>query len=207
MKRCLMILLVLCLLIPCIAGVTSFTAEGAANDRPFNMLIDNAHATNGKYSNVYKLTALTVKMTVNEEDGSKSASIAYGGKTGMEAVYALKKAMAELPEGARYVRIPIQEALLAVAEDIVYFQPAVEPLKAAFENFFMAYEQAGGKLVEDVALFDIYRGPQVGDNKKSVSMRVTLRAADRTLTVEEADKVAAKILAAMEKQLGITLRS
>ena len=66
---------------------------------------------------------------------------------------------------------------------------------------------AGGKLVSDIALFDIYRGPQVGENKKSVSIRVTLRASDRTLTVEEADKASAKILSALEKQLGITLRS
>ena len=66
--------------------------------------------------------------------------------------------------------------------------------------------KAGGKLVEDVALFDIYRGPQVGEDKKSVSMRVTLRAADRTLTVEEADKVSKKILSALEAKLGITLR-
>ena len=66
--------------------------------------------------------------------------------------------------------------------------------------------RAGGKLVEKVALFDIYRGHQIGDGKKSVSMRVSLRASDRTLTVEEADKVAAKILGAMEHQLGITIR-
>ena len=66
---------------------------------------------------------------------------------------------------------------------------------------------AGGKLVADIALFDIYRGPQVGENKKSVSIRVTLRASDRTLTVEEADKTSAKILSALDKQLGITLRS
>ncbi|MBQ2734679.1 MAG: phenylalanine--tRNA ligase subunit beta, partial [Clostridia bacterium] len=38
-------------------------------------------------------------------------------------------------------------------------------------------KKAGGKLVESVALFDIYRGPQLGENKKSVSIRVTLRAA------------------------------
>ena len=66
--------------------------------------------------------------------------------------------------------------------------------------------RAGGKLVEDVALFDIYRGPQIGEGKKSVSLRVSLRAADRTLTVEEADKVSNKILGAMEHQLGITIR-
>ena len=68
-------------------------------------------------------------------------------------------------------------------------------------------QKAGGKLTEKVELFDIYRGPQVGENKKSVSMRVTLRAADRTLTVEEVEKVSQKILKSLERDLGITLRS
>ena len=67
-------------------------------------------------------------------------------------------------------------------------------------------KRAGGKLTENVELFDIYRGPQVGEGKKSVSMRVTLRAADRTLTVEEVEKVSAKILRSLENDLGITLR-
>ena len=67
--------------------------------------------------------------------------------------------------------------------------------------------KAGGKLVESITLFDIYRGPQVGENKKSVSIRVTLRAADRTLTVEEAEKTSAKILNALNKQFNIMLRA
>lgn len=66
--------------------------------------------------------------------------------------------------------------------------------------------RSGGKLVEDVRLFDIYRGAQLGAGKKSVSFRVTLRAPDRTLTVEEADKVSAKILGGLEHQLGLTIR-
>jgi phenylalanyl-tRNA synthetase beta chain len=70
-----------------------------------------------------------------------------------------------------------------------------------------AMAKAGGKLVESVALFDIYRGPQIGENRKSVSMRVTLRAADRTLTVEEAEKISAKILKALNDQFNITLRA
>ncbi len=69
-----------------------------------------------------------------------------------------------------------------------------------------AMTRAGGKLVENVALFDIYRGVQVGEGKKSLSLRVSLRATDRTLTVEEADKVSAKILGALEHTLGITIR-
>ena len=60
--------------------------------------------------------------------------------------------------------------------------------------------------MEDVKLFDIYRGPQVGEGKKSVSIRVSLRASDRTLTVEEAEKVSRKILGSLEHVLGITIR-
>ncbi len=68
-------------------------------------------------------------------------------------------------------------------------------------------KKAGGKLVETVSLFDIYRGEQLGEGKKSVSIRVTLRAPDRTLTVEEADKVSKKILNDLKFKMGLTLRA
>ena len=67
-------------------------------------------------------------------------------------------------------------------------------------------QKAGGKQCEGVALFDIYRGPQVGENKKSVSLRMTLRAEDHTLTVEDADKVSKKVLTLLDRELGLTLR-
>lgn len=67
--------------------------------------------------------------------------------------------------------------------------------------------KAGGKTVEDVKLFDVYRGKQLGDGKKSVAFKVILRAPDRTLTDEEAEKTSKKILVLLEKELGITLRA
>ena len=67
--------------------------------------------------------------------------------------------------------------------------------------------KAVGKLVENIRLFDIYRSAQVGAGRKSVSMRVTLRAADRTLTQEETEKDTAKIIDALERDLGIKLRN
>ncbi|MCD7776487.1 MAG: phenylalanine--tRNA ligase subunit beta [Firmicutes bacterium] len=66
--------------------------------------------------------------------------------------------------------------------------------------------RVGGKLLVDAYVFDVYRGEGLGEGKKSVSVRIVLRAPDRTLTDEEADKTAAKILSAMEKELGVTLR-
>ena len=61
--------------------------------------------------------------------------------------------------------------------------------------------------LEDVKLFDIYRGTQIGENKKSVSFSVSLRASDKTLNDEEADGAVKKILKALERELGITLRA
>lgn len=66
--------------------------------------------------------------------------------------------------------------------------------------------KAAGKLVEKIEVFDIYRGQQIGEGKKSVSLRVTLRASDRTLTVEEVDKVSAKIVKDLQFKMGIGLR-
>ena len=68
-------------------------------------------------------------------------------------------------------------------------------------------KKAGGALVESVSLFDVYRGPQIGEGKKSVSFAVMLRAADRTLTDEEADGAVKKILKKLESDCGAVLRS
>jgi hypothetical protein len=67
--------------------------------------------------------------------------------------------------------------------------------------------KAGGALVEKVELFDIFRGEKLGAGNKSVAFRVTLRAADRTLTVEEADKISKKIVNDLKFKLGIALRA
>ena len=67
--------------------------------------------------------------------------------------------------------------------------------------------KAGGALVENVELFDIFRGEKLGAGNKSVAFRVTLRAADRTLTVEEADKISKKIINDLKFKLGIALRA
>ena len=74
-------------------------------------------------------------------------------------------------------------------------------------NEFARRVKAGGKLVENVALFDIYRGESIGAGNKSVAFRVTLRAPDKTLTVEEADKASKKILKDLEFKLGLKLRA
>jgi len=67
--------------------------------------------------------------------------------------------------------------------------------------------QTGGKLLVDLQLFDVYRGGQVPQGKKSLAYSLTFQAADRTLTAEDTAKARQKIVARLERELGATLRA
>ncbi len=66
--------------------------------------------------------------------------------------------------------------------------------------------KAGGKLLRDVRLFDIYRGKGIAEGKKSVAFSLTLRADDRTLTDTDSDGLIGKVLEQLESTLGAKLR-
>ena len=61
-------------------------------------------------------------------------------------------------------------------------------------------------LLKDVALFDIYTGPGIPEDKKSVAFNLTLRSDERSLTAAEADEDVKSILALLQTELGATLR-
>ena len=66
--------------------------------------------------------------------------------------------------------------------------------------------KAGGRLLRDIALFDIYRGQGVAEGSKSVAFSLTLRSDERSITAVEADEEVQDVLAALEKELGAALR-
>ena len=63
-----------------------------------------------------------------------------------------------------------------------------------------------GKDVEDIVLFDLYRGKGVPEGKKSLAVRVRYRSHERTLTDEEISKVHGKIINALSRQFGAEIR-
>ncbi|HTI73353.1 MAG TPA: phenylalanine--tRNA ligase subunit beta [Mycobacterium sp.] len=77
--------------------------------------------------------------------------------------------------------------------------PAVSPFPAVFQDVSLivgediaaatvvdAVRDGAGELLEDVRLFDVYTGPQIGEGRKSLTLALRFRAADRTLTEDEA---------------------
>ncbi len=61
-------------------------------------------------------------------------------------------------------------------------------------------------LLKEVSLFDVYRGKNLGEGKKSVAFNLVLRADDRSLTGEEADEDVKSVLETLEKECGAVLR-
>lgn len=100
-----------------------------------------------------------------------------------------------LPKGTCAVEldldaIPLTETLPA---------PAVSPFPAVFQDIALivadevaaqsvidAVREGAGPLLEDVRLFDVYTGPQIGEGRKSLAFALRFRAPDRTLTEDEA---------------------
>lgn len=66
--------------------------------------------------------------------------------------------------------------------------------------------KAGGNLVEKVQLFDIYKGAQIPEGKKSIAYAIAYRDEKKTLEDKDIAKVHDKILKALEHKLGAILR-
>ncbi len=62
------------------------------------------------------------------------------------------------------------------------------------------------KYVTKVHLFDVYRGKQVGEGKKSMAFSVTFTPRDKAIAPEDADGYVKKILRALHEKLGLELR-
>ncbi|MBO8142192.1 MAG: phenylalanine--tRNA ligase subunit beta [Firmicutes bacterium] len=90
----------------------------------------------------------------------------------------------------------------AVERDLALVVPRTLPAAAVTS----AIRRAGGPLLEDVVLFDVYEGPQVEPDHRSLAYSLTLRAPDRTLTDAEANRVVQAIEEALGAALGVRLR-
>ncbi|ORT59954.1 phenylalanine--tRNA ligase subunit beta [Streptomyces sp. CB03238] len=69
-----------------------------------------------------------------------------------------------------------------------------------------ALREGAGDLLESIRLFDVFEGEQIGEGKKSLAYALRFRAADRTLTVEEASAARDAAVALAAERTGAVLR-
>ncbi len=90
---------------------------------------------------------------------------------------------------------PVLEDLAVVVDEAI---PS-EQVRAVIQN-------AAGDLLIEVRLFDLFRGEQVGADKKSLAYALVYQAVDRTLTDKEVAKLRARIVKQLESELNAKLR-
>ena len=75
------------------------------------------------------------------------------------------------------------------------------------ERLMQVISSAGGKNLESVRLFDVYRDPvRVGEGKKSMAFSLTYRAEGRTMTSEEAENLHRRVVEKACRATGATVR-
>jgi phenylalanyl-tRNA synthetase beta chain len=92
-------------------------------------------------------------------------------------------------------QMPLTRDFAFIVDDA---KPAADVVRAAFG--------ADKALIADVSLFDVYRGERMAAGKKSLAIEVTLQPREKTLTDAEIETVSNKIVAAVMKATGGTLR-
>jgi phenylalanyl-tRNA synthetase beta chain len=91
----------------------------------------------------------------------------------------------------------------AVERDFAF----VVDTKVAADDVLKAARNVDRQLIEHASLFDVYEGKGVAEGKKSLAIAVRLQPKDKTLTDPEIEAVAQKIVAAVTKATGASLRS
>jgi phenylalanyl-tRNA synthetase beta chain len=112
----------------------------------------------------------------------------------------LEELLAAMPDEVKY-------------EDVVSYPPVREDLAFAVPEEVTAGElidaahEAAGPELREFRPFDVYRGAQVGEGRKSIAFAVTLQSAERTLTDEDAAALREKIVEAFVDRFGAELRA
>jgi len=108
------------------------------------------------------------------------------------------------PKAARTARPALKAALLQPVErDFAFVVDRAMPA----ERIVQAARGADRTLIEEVSVFDVFEGAGLGAGKKSVAVSVTLQPRERTLTEDEIAAVASRVIGAVEKATGGTLRA
>jgi phenylalanyl-tRNA synthetase beta chain len=100
-----------------------------------------------------------------------------------------------------------------VYEDVITFPAVHQDIAVAVGEdvevgaLVDAAREAGGPLVREARVFDVYRGDQVGHGRKSVAVHLSFQSPERTLTDEEAAELRGRIVAALAERFGAELRA
>jgi phenylalanyl-tRNA synthetase beta chain len=100
-----------------------------------------------------------------------------------------------------------------VYEDVITYPAVLQDIAVAVDEdievgaLVDAAGDAAGPLLRDARVFDVYRGEQIGEGRKSVAIHLSFQSPERTLTDDEAAELRDRIVAALADRFGAELRA
>ena len=91
----------------------------------------------------------------------------------------------------------------AVRQDLAFAVPE----DVAAGDLVAAAREAAGPELREMRAFDVYRGEQVGEGRKSIAFSVSFQSHERTLSDEDAAALREKIVDALAERFGAELRA
>ncbi len=106
----------------------------------------------------------------------------------------LLKSLPHAREMSKYP--PVRRDIAVIVDDHVVVQSLLEAL-----------QESRSDIVTEIALFDMYRGKSIGENRKSLAFRVMLQDIEKTLTDDDVDTAISNLLRVLEQKFGAVLRA
>jgi phenylalanyl-tRNA synthetase beta chain len=100
-----------------------------------------------------------------------------------------------------------------VYEDVITYPAALQDIAVTVDEdvevgaLVDAAHEAAGPLLRVARVFDVYRGDQVHEGRKSVAIHLSFQSSERTLTEEEATALRGEIVAALAERFDAELRA
>ena len=117
----------------------------------------------------------------------------YVAELSLEALMSKVKPI-KFKEALKYPEI-VKDMAFAVKKDVMSFE------------IMNVIKKAGGRLLTDIQLFDVYTGENVADDEKSLAYSLTFSSPDKTLSEEEVMKIFDNIIVKVEEKFGAKLRN
>ena len=115
------------------------------------------------------------------------------GELNLSALFAEKPAKVRFTSVARYPAVSYDLAMI-VSEDVTA------------EQIVKIIKKAGGKLLKETQIFDVYRGANIPEGQKSVAVKVVYQSAEKTLSEDDIMPHHTEIISQLRKAIGATLR-
>ena len=124
-------------------------------------------------------------------------------KTLKDDVYVMEISLSKLIKDIKPIKYKEASKYPEIKKDIAF----IVPLKMTNEEIETEIKRAGGRLLTNIEVFDVYTGENVGKDEKSIAYNLTFQSLERTLTDEEVMNTFNNIIEKVETKLNVKLRS